>query len=494
MRLVRLSFAWLVGIALGRWLDLSWGMPALLALLFFVLLLLWYRRPAARWCLALALIAALGMLRCSLARPSFGPEDVVSYAGQAVELRGTVAGEAESQAGRTVFPLRAEALRLPGQEWQRVHGRVLVQGPPYVEVAYGDHLLLGGTLARPSGSREFSYRDYVAGQGIYALLQEVDPVEDLPGRGGFPPARLLFTLRGWAGRRLDLLLPEPQASLLVGILLGSRAGLPTEVQEAFSRSGTSHILAISGWNISIVAAFLTAAGRGLPGRRLRPALVVAGIGLYTLLVGAGPAVLRAALMGTLYVLGQCAGRPGDGTTALFASAWAMTLWNPALLRDVGFQLSFCATLGMQLFVPVWTETWARWPKGLAESLAATLSSQLLTWPILALGFRHFSLIVPLANLLACPALAPLMLTGALLLFLGSIPGLGILLRGVTWLLASTMLGVVRWTGGIPWASVPLPPMGPAFLLLYYGALAGWWYTWRKRREQIMSPPSSSGNG
>jgi competence protein ComEC len=477
MSLIPLAIAWMVGIAVGSWLKPPWGMPALLAPLFLFLLLLWYRQTWPRRLLVLALLAALGTLRWSLAQPSFGPGDVVTYAGQSVELRGTVIGEAESQSGGIAFPLQAEALRLEGRDWADVRGQVLVQGDDFLEVAYGDRLLLTGTLALPRSGGQFSYQEYLAREGIYVLLRDVQTVERLPEPGGSWPARVLLSLRDWARRRLESLLPEPQASLLVGILLGSRASIPLEVQEAFSHSGTSHILAISGWNINIVAAFLAAAGRRLP-RQLSLILVLVGIVLYTLFVGAGAAVLRAALMGVLYVVAQQTGRPSHGLTALFASAWGMTLWSPGLLWDVSFQLSFGATLGMLLFVPVWTATWARWPQFLAESLAATISSQLLTWPILALYFRQFSLIVPLANLAACPALSPLMLFGALTLLLGAIPGLGLVLRGITWLLASYMLLVVGWTGGFSWAALPMPAVGPVFLVVYYGTIGWWWYRYQ----------------
>ncbi|MGC9025850.1 MAG: ComEC/Rec2 family competence protein, partial [Chloroflexia bacterium] len=401
------------------------------------------------------------------------PCALLAYAGQTVELAGTVLGEEEAQGNGLAFPLQVEALRLAGAERQEGQGTVLVQGERFLEVAYGDRLVLRGKLVHPQSGGTFSYRDYLARQGICALLQKVQVVERLPGSGGFWGARLLYGLRSWARQRLEGLFPEPQASLLVGILLGTRAGIPSEVQEAFSRSGTSHILAISGWNISIVAAFLAAAGRYLP-RRLSPFLVASGILLYTLFVGAGAAVLRAALMGLLYVLARHVGRPGHGPTALMAAAWAMTLWNPLLLWDTSFQLSFSATLGMLMFVPVWTELLSRWPPFLAESLSATLASQLLTWPLMAFYFRQFSLVVPLANLLACPALPPLMLLGTLALLLGALPGLGAILQGLTWLVASYMLGVVEWSGALPWAALPLPPLGVGFLVMYYVCI-GWWY-------------------
>ncbi len=474
MSLVALAAAWMAGIALGSWLGPPWTVPALLAPFLLVLLLLWRRRSWPRRLLLLAAVAALGALRWSLAQYAPGPGDVATYAGHAAALRGAVVGEAAVQSQGVAFRFEVEALRLEAGDWGAAHGQVLVQADRFLDVAYGERLIVAGELARPRGGGQFSYREYLEREGIHVLLQGGQVLERLPEPAGSWPARLLYAARDWARRRLEALLPEPQASLLVGVLLGSRASIPSEVQEAFARSGTSHILAISGWNINIVAAFLAAAGRRLP-RKLSWGLVLAGIALYTLFVGAGAAVLRAALMGILYVVAQQVGRPGHGLTALFASAWAMTLWSPALLGDIGFQLSFGATLGMLLFVPVWTELWVRWPAFLAESLAATLSSQLLTWPILALYFRQFSLVVPLANLLACPSLAPLMLAGALALLLGAVPGAGTALCGIAWLLASYMLAVVGWTGSLPWAALPLPAVGPGFVVLYYGAVAWWWY-------------------
>ncbi len=479
--LIRLTLAWMAGIVLAEWLEPPWAIPGILVVLGLALLLLWYRRPLPRRLSMLVLVAALGTLRAALAQPHFGPSDVVYYAGEAVDLRGMVAGESEARSQGVSFPLQVEALRLEGAGWIAARGTVLVQGNRFLHTAYGDRLHLSGMLQRPLSGGQSSYRDDLARQGIYVLLKRAELVEVLAGRGGFLPARILHDLRAWGRGRLEAMLPEPSASLLVGILLGSRASIPPDVQEAFSRSGTTHILAISGWNINIVAAFLAALTRRLS-RRVSFLLVLGVIVLYTLLVGAGAAVLRAALMGTLYIVAQQVGRPGHGLTALFATAWVMTAWNPGTLWDIGFQLSFAATLGMLLFVPIWTAVWARWPQFLSESLAATLASQLLTWPLMAVYFQQFSLIVPLSNLLACPALSPLMLFGVLTLFAGSMPGLGWLLRGLTWLLAAYMLSVVGWTGRIPWASVPLPALGPALLVLYYGGIGLWWWRWKSAAD------------
>jgi competence protein ComEC len=493
MTLIHLLVAWISGIVLGNWLELPCGIAALAAAILLALLLLWYHRLFWRRTFLLSFVIALGALRWCLAQPSFGPLDVAFYVDTQIDLRGTVVGEAEWNSQGIVFPLQVEELRLSDQNWRRVRGKIQVQEGPFIQVAYGDRLELTGMLVRPRNHRRFSYRDHLARQGIYALLQKSQGITHLVGKGGSIPLQGLHILRTWARERIESLLPEPQASLLMGILLGSRTSMPPEIVEAFSRSGTTHILAISGWNISIVSSFLATAGRRLP-RRISLLLILSGIVIYTLLVGASAAVLRSALMGILYVLAQYVGRPGDGLTALAASAGMLTLWNPGVLWDIGFQLSISATLGMFLFVPVWMEACKRWPVFLAESTAATLASQLLTWPLIALYFRQFSLIIPLSNLLACPALTPLILLGALALFLGSVPALGRLLCGLAWIVGSYMLEIVRWTGGIPWASVGLPVLEPLFLILYYGAITWGYYRYVRCSVDLSRPrPHRDGN-
>lgn len=473
MRLIGWAAGWLVGVGIGSLAHVPW-IPVAAAAVALLGLASGCRARPVRDGLLVAAFLLLGVLRASCVRHPCSGDPLAEMRGQQVVVRGVVVGESEEVSKASRFPFRIEALREGDGGWHELRSTVLVSASPFFAPSYGTRLEIRGTLvALLPGS---------AGAGRFCLgLKEVEPLARIPGDGGAPLLAALYAVRGWTRARLQALLPEPHASLLVGILLGSRTGLPPEVAEAFSRSGTSHILAISGWNITLVVGFLGAGARFLP-RRLALPLLLAGIAAYTVLVGASAAVVRAALMGSLYLFAQHVGRPGDALTALFASAWAMTLWDPRMLGDIGFQLSCSATLGMLLFVPVWNRALHRWPAWLGESAATTLASQLLTWPIAGLHFRTYSLVVPLANLVACPALAPLMLLGALTLCLGRVPLLGTLLCGATWAVASYMLAAVRWTGSLPWAALRLPVLGPPFLLLYYGALGFWWYRWRAQER------------
>ncbi|MGC8872940.1 MAG: ComEC/Rec2 family competence protein [Chloroflexia bacterium] len=474
MRLVCWTVGWLVGIGIGMRLGVPWFW-ALAGAIGVLALARSSRDGTGREMLLSSAFLFLGLLRASLLRSPCAGDSLATLEGRSVVVRGVVAGESEQMGAVNRFPFQVEALRDGGGPWQKVAGKMLVAAPVYLAPSYGMRLELQGKLVPLVGGAAGTQRFCVE-------LRDLQLAERIPGTGGAVPLRILYRMRGWARTRLQALFPEPQAALLVGVLLGARTGLPRDVAEAFSRSGTSHILAISGWNITLVVGFLGAGMRFLP-RRLSFPLLLGGIAAYTLLVGAGAAVVRAALMGSLYLFARQAGRPADALTALFASAWIMTLWNPRMLFDIGFQLSCSATLGMLLFVPIWAQILHRWPSWLGESTAATLSSQLLTWPIVAWHFRTFSLVVPLANLVACPALAPLMLLGALALCLGRMPLLGALVCGAAWVVASYMLGVVRWTGALPWAAFSLPALGPSFLLAYYGALGVWWYHWHCRPNE-----------
>src|SRR6185312_10071660 len=135
--------------------------------------------------------------------------------------------------------------------------------------------------------------------------------------------------------------------LAVGILLGLQSSIPDDVTATFSATGTSHILVISGWNISIIAAALYAAAGGLKlSQRAAFWAILICIWLYTLLVGATPTVIRAAAMGTIVVLGQRLDRRAHAWTTLFVACWAMTVWDPQTLWDLGFQLSALATASL----------------------------------------------------------------------------------------------------------------------------------------------------
>ncbi|MEA3460187.1 MAG: ComEC/Rec2 family competence protein, partial [Chloroflexota bacterium] len=331
---------------------------------------------------------------------------------------------------------------------------------------------------------DFSYREYLARRGIYSLLRR--PWITLLARGrGNSLYDALFAFKRRAQVVIAHILPEPQAALLTGILLGVETGIPASLMDDFNATSTTHIIVISGFNIAIIAGLLAGLASRLLGRRRAVLPAMAGIALYTVLVGASAAVVRAAIMGSLYLLAVYYGRQGEALTSLVASAMLMTIINPLLLWDVGFQLSFAATMGLILYTPPlqgWFERRlgrllsVESAKGairlLNDSLIVTVAAQITTLPIVVYHFRRLSLVTLFTNFLILPAQQGVMLWGGLATILGLIwVPLGRIAAWVAWLFLTYTIRIVELTASFPWASLDVGRFGPAYLGLYYGLLA-----------------------
>ena len=340
MTLVILAIAWLTGIALARTTNLPWQVLPVVGLAAFLGLLLWRGSARVRLASLCALTLALGAGRFLLAIPRFDEHTVATYndAGW-VTLEGVVVGEPDEREQYTNLRVRAERLTLPDGTEREVQGLVLVKAERYPARQYGDRLQVEGLLETPPVLEEFSYRDYLARQGIHSLLA-YGRITLLAARQANPVLYALYAFKRYAQSTIARILPEPPASLLTGILLGVETGIPPDLKEAFAATGTSHIVAISGFNITIISGMFAGLARRLFGQRRAVWVAVAGVAVYAILVGASAAVVRAALMGILYLWGRHLGRATFAPISLAAAAIAMTAWNPHMLWDAGFQLSW----------------------------------------------------------------------------------------------------------------------------------------------------------
>lgn len=250
-------------------------------------------------------------------------------------------------------------------------------------------------------------------------------------------------LRTKIEQRINRILPEPQASFLAGILLGKKRALSEELLEKFNRTSTTHILVVSGYNITIIGAiiigflnFLT-----IP-RKYSFWLALLGIIGFVWLVGLSPPVIRAAIMGILILMAIRMGRLYNITNALVLTACLMLLYDPyQLLHNISFQLSFAATIGIVYLYP-------RLQK-LGEILGTTLSAQLAVFPFIAYYFGQISIIAPIANLLVLPVIPIAMLFGFLAIILGSF------FAWPAWLFLTYAIKVVELLSSIPFAAIQI---------------------------------------
>jgi competence protein ComEC len=332
--------------------------------------------------------------------------------------------------------------------------------PAYPRLMAGDSITWSGTVRALTDS---SYDQYLAAQGISAGCRVTDLAvlshDD-------SPAGRLEALRQASGDALQRVLPEPEGGLAAAILVGLRDRVERDLAAAFTTAGVSHIVAISGWNIAIVAAVVAAILRGRVGRRPRAAATILAIVAYTLFAGGSPSVMRAAVMAGV-ALG--AAEIGRGSRVMVALAWAVALMivvEPATVADVGFQLSATATAGLVAWgspLTAWIADRApRLPAVVRESLGVSLAAQASTLPIALLTFGRLALIAPAANLVAVPLVPPVMGAGAVAFGAGWLATLG----APTWMtgilampasiLLQALVAVVRAAAAIPGANETLP--------------------------------------
>src|SRR5687768_10986030 len=345
------------------------------------------------------------------------------------------------------------------------------------------------TLFRSPENEDFSYRDYLAGQHIHSYMSsaEVTVLPVLPGKGSNPISALLSRLYKIKEKSLDniyRLFPDPESSLLAGILLGVDTGLTQELQQAFKNTGTAHIIAISGFNMSIIAGLFVIFFSRFLGPRRGAALAILGIILYTVLVGGGAAVVRAAIMGSLALFARQVGRRQFALNTLLAVALLMCLWNPLYIWDVGFQLSFFATLGLILYAEPFSQfasgiitryfpasTAERFAELFSEFVLLTLAAQLTTIPIMAYHFQSISLVSFLANPFILPAQPAVMILGGLAVLLSHVwfP-LGQIAAWVAWPFVVYTIRMVELFDRVPHGTLFLGDLSIWFVILFYAAL------------------------
>ncbi len=414
--------------------------------------------------------------------PSFGPGDIAYYrdTGIAVEVLGEVVSEPDVRADGQNVVVAVDSLTFLGVT-RRVRGKMMVKAPRYPGFSYGDRLALSCRLQAPPVFEEFSYAAFLAKDDIFVLCsrpvirkQPDTAVPEDSGRdwrGGVDGIRrgfwrTVFALKGMMTTRINELFSEPAAALVAGILVGQRRAIPQQILDDFNTTGLTHILAVSGYNVSMMVSVFGYLLKGAA-RRRRFAGMFGGVLALVAFTGFSSSVLRAAWMGCITLLALAAGRKGSGVHLLLVSAVAMVLLSPRMiLVDMSFHHSFFYTLGILVFMPRIEEferkliarpgfAWiAKIPAFVREGFCVTMAAQVFTTPIIIHQFGRFSLIAPLANIFVLPFIPWIMLFGfcALALSFFFFP-LGQLCGFIAHALLSIVLFLVACFSGIPFASL-----------------------------------------
>ena len=386
-----------------------------------------------------------------------------------------------------------------GQKFFNVSGLLLAHVPINQIYEYGDEVRLRGQLQTPPQDEDFSYQDYLARQGILSYMP-VSEATLLPGNDGNPISRAIYSFKDTALDAIYRLFPDPEASVLASMLLGVNGGLSDPVQQAFRDTGTAYVIAVSGFKISILAGVFVILFSRIFGTRRGTLLAILGIAFYTFLVGANDASVRAALMVTLALIAEQIGRRTQGLNTLAFVAALMALWNPLVLWDAGFQISFFATLGLILYMEPLQRTTENllvryFPQWNAQQVIKyvlyyfllTLAVQLTTLPIMAYQFKQIPLIALIANPSITPAQPIVMILGgsAIILSLIFFP-LGQLAAWIAWPLTAYTIRIVELLGRVPHGTIPLGNFSVAFIILYFAALLSLTFAGSRIKEFFVS--------
>jgi competence protein ComEC len=373
-------------------------------------------------CLGLALLVRPAVLAIALAfalmavgraeLPASDPQAAgraLAVAGQSATITGRVADDSRAAAGGSEALVEPDQISIGGISVVGI-GNLMVRWRGPTEAAFWDRVQATGKLTLPRDLPTFDRRAYLAQRHVFLELvaTSFDVVSTGAGIAGLPG-----WLRAHYVAALNEALPAPHASVLLGVVLGVRQGIPPGLQTALIATGLIHLLVLSGLKVAVFARIVQGVLRPVLGSYATwPALAL--IGLYALAGGATPAAIRAAIMGGLAIGASRMGRPSHVWTSLAVTAAAMLCWRPELAWDVGFQLSFAGTAAIILLTPAIERRLPRMPAVLREPFAVTCAAQIGTLPMMATDFHVLSPIAPLANALTLPILPALVAAGLLL--------------------------------------------------------------------------------
>ena len=491
-----LALAALIGALAAEWLKLDW-LPWLVLAVFGALMGFFELRgrsrllPKARLPLGLALAAfAFSAMIYVFSLPVFNPQFCAYYNEQGdVDLEVVVVEPPEARDGSQNLVVRVVSSAPTLHRISRLS--ILKKSavkcssklPRAKHTLMGTALRLHAELQTPPEGSGFDYRAYLRHQGIYSSVQYAR-LEKVGSGEGNPLLQIIYAARSQAMKSLESIFPAQESALLKGILLGDAHALSDELKSAYALTGTAHIYAISGFNMVVLANLVTHFLTRKHKNWKSGLAVIAVLGFYTLLVGASASVVRAAIMGSLALVGGLMGRRGNLLNTLGLTVFLMLLFNPHLPWDIGFQLTVMATLGLAVFAGPLSarleeflskryspEVASGWSGMIGEYLIVTLVAQASVLPLIAFHFRQVSALFLIANPLVLPIQPPVMVLGLLAMLGGMLSlGLGKVLAWLAWPFAAYTNASVRFLADLWPDALRLPRFDFVWVLLAYALI------------------------
>ena len=442
-----------------------------------VVLVTWVR-PASNVLVAAVILLPVGGALAGAARlAAIDRSDLEPYVGSAVTLRGHVVKRERASFGTARLRVRSRDVQVRGR-WRAAAGlaQVRARGRHDLALSIGDELEARGRLASFSAQAEQSgYAEYLRRAGVRTILHADAIRRTGRRRGGLAGA--IDSVRRRAEAGVGAGMGASTAALARGMVLGADEDIPERMSDDFKRSGLAHLLAVSGQNVTLLAllAWPLLAALGLS-RGPRLWAVIGLIALYVPLTGAGPSIVRAGAMGIAGTLAALAGRPASRWYGLLVACAVTLALDPRAWQDVGWQLSFAAVVGIFALLRPFMGALGPLPEPVRSGAALTVAATLATAPLMAFHFGQASLAALPANLVALPAVAPVMWLGMLSAGAAQVAmAPAELLNAVNGFCVAHVAAVARWGAELPGAAVGVRIGSSAMLAAVYavGAAATW---------------------
>jgi competence protein ComEC len=357
---------------------------------------------------------------------------------------------------------------------------ILVTVPKEIEILYGDKVKVSGILETPENfmtevGKEFNYKRYLANKDIYFVIQKAN-IEILSHGNGSKIKSALFQLRNSFMKNIERVISQPESSLSNGLVVGARGGFGNEMRQKFIETGTIHIVALSGYNISVISdnvisffvLFLSSI------YSIIFAFII--ILLFIIMTGATATAVRAGIMAGILLLAKITGRKYLAGRALVIAGLLMIAYDPRVITDMSFQLSFLATGGIIFILPK-IINWFRFLPikfKIRETVATTFSATIAVLPLILYSTGVFSVVSLPANVLILPIIPVTMFfsfISGLLVFLS--PYLAMPFAFIAKLLLSYILAIVDFFSSLPFASFSIQSFPLILTILIYLFLL-WW--------------------
>jgi competence protein ComEC len=383
-----------------------------------------------------------------------------------IEFRGYIDSESRPQGQSQQYVFKVKYIIFP-KYVIATDEKILVTDTISPARSYGEDLIIVGKPQMPSGINSAGYANYLKTQDVVGTIAFPKISKDTKSRVSFREGiairiyERIYSVKKSFESAISKSLPEPNASFVNGILLGSRQSIPDDLKNDFNKTSTTHILAISGYNIAIVSTYLLALLVIFIRRRWAFWIAVFGIVVFTILTGASASVVRAAIMGILLSFANGYGRLYDQKISISLAALIMILLNPFVLTlDIGFQFSFLSVLGIAYLYPILKEKFSKikGPEMIKETLLMTLSAQIYVLPLAIYYFNNFSLVSLPVNVLILPFVPFAMALGFLIGISGIfLPLLGKLIGLFAWALTAYQIWIVKFFASLKYSNLIIVP-------------------------------------